>query len=163
MTVASRAMCGAFLMADPGLMEPIYRVDITGARGNLNEAYSVLRQRNGRIVDTSSTSETLDAIQVRVPVRCASGLPVVLRLATHGHAHSSCTFDGMEMVSMKEENSIIPEARKRKNLREQIGCEYSCVLLKRLGGGLPITTLEIACSVYINLFTIMMACSKRGY
>merc|ERR1712232_1098905 len=94
--------------------------NITGARGTLNEVYFVLRQRNGRVVDVSSTLETLDVIHARVPVRCASGLSVVLRLATHGHAHSSCTFDGMELVPVAEEDNIILEARKRKNIEGKV-------------------------------------------
>ena len=113
-------MRGAFLMADSCLVEPIYRVNITGVRGTLNEVYSVLRRRNGRVVDVSSTLETLDVIHARVPVRCASGLSDVLRLATYSHAHSSCTFDSMELIPATEDNNIILEVRKWENIEGKV-------------------------------------------
>ena len=74
----SRAMRGAVLLADASLMEPMFRVDVTGGLGTLNGAYSIIGKRNGLIVDASSTSTT-DAIQACVPVRNAFGLSGELR------------------------------------------------------------------------------------
>jgi elongation factor 2 len=116
---SSRAMRGAVLLADASLVEPMFRVDITGGLGALNGAYSILGKRSGLIVDTSSTSTT-DAIQARVPVRQSFGLSGELRLASHGHAHCDCSFDGMRLVSTEDRDEIVAEARARKNLGDKV-------------------------------------------
>jgi len=117
---ASKAMRGAFLLANPRLLEPLYNVNITGTgAGSLNGVYSVLGQRSGTIVDTSCTATT-EIIKAQVPVRCASGLPDELRLASQGHAHSSCIFGGMQLVPAAEEKFIVLKARERKNLDAKV-------------------------------------------
>jgi len=117
---ASRAMRGAFLLANPSLLEPLYYVHITGTgAGSLNGVYSVLGQRSGTIIDTSCTATT-EIVKAQVPVRCASGLSDALRLASQGHAHSSCKFGGMQLVPVTEEEFIILKARERKNLDTKV-------------------------------------------
>ena len=116
---ASRAMRGAFLMAKPALMEPTYRVDVTGPANMLNGAYAVLGQRGGIIVDATSTT-TSDTIEASVPVRRAFGLAGELRLETQGQAHCSTMFDGMRLVSALVQDEIVAETRSRKNLPEEI-------------------------------------------
>jgi translation elongation factor EF-G len=100
-----------FLLASLRLAELIYRVDITGAQGTLNVVYSVLGQRSGTFVDTSSTSMS-NTIHASSPVRCAGGIADELRLATQGHAHCSC----LQLVPENEENSIVIKTRKAKNM-----------------------------------------------
>jgi elongation factor 2 len=116
---AARAMKGAFLMAEPSLMEPLYKVDVTGSQGTLNSAYSILGQRGGVIVDATSTP-TSDLIQALVPVRRAFGIAGELRLGTHGHAHTACLYSGMRMVPESEQGDVIVEARLRKNLAKDL-------------------------------------------
>jgi elongation factor 2 len=112
---ASRAMCGALMMASPRLSEPFYRVDITGGPGELNGAYSVLGRHGAIVVDTSSTLSS-DTIQARLPVRRAFGLGDALRRGTQGRAHCTCVYDGMEFVPNEEEEDIVADARIMKHL-----------------------------------------------
>jgi elongation factor 2 len=116
---SSRAMRGAVLLADASLVEPMFRVDVTGGLGTLNGAYSIIGKRSGLIVDASSTSTT-DTIQARVPVRKSFGLSGELRLASHGHAHCACSFDGMRLLSAEEVNDVVAEARARKKLGDKV-------------------------------------------
>jgi len=114
---ATRAMRGAFLMACPGLVEPMYRADVSGSSGTLNAAYSILGRRGGVVVDARSDGGT-DTIQARLPVRCSFGLAGEMRGATHGQAHYSCVFDGMQKVPAEEEATIIERTRTGKGLKE---------------------------------------------
>jgi U5 small nuclear ribonucleoprotein component len=116
---ASRAMCGALMMASPRLVEPFYRFDVTGGPGELNGAYSVLGRHGGIVVDTSSTSSS-DAIQARLSVLGAFGLGDALRRGTQGHAHFTCVYDGMEFVPDEEEEDIVADARIMKHLDAKI-------------------------------------------
>lgn len=111
---ASRAMRGAFLMAEPTLMEPVYRVDISG-RNIINKAYSVIGQRSGVVVEASDA-----AIAALVPVRCATGLADALRHATQGHAYCSTVYNGMQPVPAEDVAEVIGGARRRKNLKETL-------------------------------------------
>ena len=117
---SARALNGAFLLANPKLMEPIYAVNITGTgHGSLRNAFSVLGQCGGNIVDTTSTlmSETILA---SVPVRRSFGLAKKLRLATHGRCLVSYRFDGMRLVAESDHCSIVALARLRKKLDDQV-------------------------------------------
>jgi len=58
---AMRAMCGAFLMSVPSLMEPMCRVGIRGKSSALEGVYSILRERGGTVNDTISSS-SMDVI-----------------------------------------------------------------------------------------------------
>eukprot|EP00957_Ditylum_brightwellii_P134638 10264378-Ditylum_brightwellii.AAC.1 len=116
---AMRAMRGAFLMAAPSLMEPMYHVDIRGKSSTLEGVYSILGKRGGTVMDTSS-SLSMDVIVASMPVRCAFGLAGDLRGATHGHASCSCVFNGMKRIPEEEEGFIISEARLRKQLDEKV-------------------------------------------
>lgn len=117
---AVRAMKGAFLLASPQLVEPIYLTVISGSAGSLNGVYSVLGERGGTVVDTSS-SQTTDTIQATIPVRRSFGLVDSLRGATKCHAHnSSCMYGGMRLVPPNEEmRDIVVEVRKQKGLPDK--------------------------------------------
>jgi elongation factor 2 len=127
--MASRAMRGGMLMADPTLVEPMYCVNVTGALGTLHSAYSVLGQRGGVIVDTEVT-KTTESIRAKLPVRLSFGLAGTLRLATRGHAQVSCHFDGMKMVPVDQQRSIVSEARLSKGLDD--GIPEASVFIDRL-------------------------------
>jgi len=116
---AMRAMRGAFLVAAPSLMEPMYHVDIRGKSSTLEGVYSILGKRGGTVMDTSS-SLSMDVIVASMPVRCAFGLAGDLRGATHGHASCSCVFNGMKRIPEEEEGFVISEARLRKQLDEKV-------------------------------------------
>ena len=127
---ASRAMMGAFLLAEPSLTEPIFKVDITGGAGTLNDVYSVLGKRGGIIIDQGSsgtttsastvTTSTKDRIIAQVPVRRAFGLSDELRLVTHGHAHTSSSFDGMRLVPSRDHETVVADARTRRKLENGV-------------------------------------------
>jgi len=115
---AARAMKGAFLLAKPQLVEPMYRANITGSVDSLNPAYAVLGERSATIVDASSNGKT-DIIKASLPVRCSFGLADSLRLATKGHAHCSCISDGMRIVPHKDLEMIIMKTREQKGLKSK--------------------------------------------
>ena len=115
---ASRAMQGAFLMAEPCLVEPMYKVEISGETGCLNSVYAIIGQRSGTIIDASST-ESADMIQALVPVRCSFGLSGSLHHTTKGRAFCTCVYNGMQLVPASETETIITETRKQKFLSEK--------------------------------------------
>lgn len=116
---ASRAMRGAFLFAEPALLEPVFKAVVTGAPGTVNGAFSVLGGCGGQVVDTF-VSDAGDVIEALVPVRRSFGLTNRLCGESRGHAQCSLTYDSMQLVPALEQDSIITETRSQKKLSAEM-------------------------------------------
>eukprot|EP00797_Seminavis_robusta_P032808 Sro743_g196050.1 Elongation factor 2 (506) ;mRNA; r:15270-16787 len=116
---AARACKGAFLLADPDLLEPVFRAVVVGAEGTVNKAFSVLGGRGGQIVDSSST-EVGDIIEACLPVRRSFGLVGDLHGETKGHAQCSLSFAGLQSVPNQDSDAIVIETRTKRNLPTKV-------------------------------------------
>jgi len=127
---ATRRSCfGAFLNAQPILLEPIYKAQIQAPEDQLGAIYKVLTKRRGKILDTQRREGTpLVIVMGELPVAESFGLVSELRSETSGTAFSQLTFfkwakmPGDVMKSVEEGGGIsrqaIEETRRRKGYRK---------------------------------------------
>lgn len=116
---ASQAMKGAFLYAEPSLLEPMFKAIVSGASGTVNSAFSVLGGRGGQIVD-SFVSEASNVIEALIPVRRSFGLTGQLHQSSRGQTQCSLSFKKLQLVPESEQDSIITEARTQKKLSSDV-------------------------------------------
>ncbi|MFX0172075.1 MAG: GTP-binding protein [Candidatus Hodarchaeota archaeon] len=131
MPVSRRACFGAMLMAEPILLEPIYKVQVQVPEQYLGNVYKVLTKRRGKVIDTQKREGTpLNVIVAEVPVTESFGITTELRSETSGFAFSQMVFDHWQKVPgdpMKPEDqggslarSFVEATRKRKGMHSII-------------------------------------------
>lgn len=99
MPVSRRACFGAMLMAEPILLEPVYKVQVQVPEQYLGNVYKVLTRRRGKVVDTQKREGTpLNIIIAEVPVTESFGMTTELRSETSGFAFSQMVFDHWQKV-----------------------------------------------------------------
>ncbi|MFX0121014.1 MAG: EF-Tu/IF-2/RF-3 family GTPase, partial [Candidatus Hodarchaeota archaeon] len=99
MPVSRRACFGAMLMAEPILLEPIYKVQVQVPEQYLGNVYKVLTKRRGKVIDTQKREGTpLNVIIAEVPVTESFGITTELRSETSGFAFSQMVFNHWEKV-----------------------------------------------------------------
>ncbi|MHA2224283.1 MAG: GTP-binding protein [Candidatus Hodarchaeales archaeon] len=131
MPVSRRACFGALLMADPILLEPIYKVQVQVPEQYLGNVYKVLTRRRGRVIDTQKREGTpLNVIIAEVPVTESFGITTELRSETSGFAFSQMVFDHWQKVPGDPSKPIeqggglareyVEETRKRKGFHRPL-------------------------------------------
>ncbi|MHA1973774.1 MAG: GTP-binding protein [Candidatus Hodarchaeales archaeon] len=131
MPVSRRACFGAMLMAEPILLEPIYKIQVQVPEEYLGNVYKVLTKRRGKVVDTTKREGTpLNIIFAEVPVTESFGITTELRSETSGFAFSQMVFSHWEKVPgspMKPEEQggglarkFVEETRKRKGFHSVV-------------------------------------------
>jgi len=131
MPVSRRACFGAMLMAEPVLLEPIYKIQVQVPEEYLGNVYKVLTKRRGKVVDTTKREGTpLNVIFAEVPVTESFGITTELRSETSGFAFSQMVFSHWEKVPgnpMKPEEQggglarkFVVETRKRKGFHSPV-------------------------------------------
>ena len=129
MPAARRSCFGAFLYAQPILLEPIYKTQIQAPEDQLGAIYKVLTKRRGKIFDTQRREGTpLVVVTGELPVAESFGLVAELRSETSGTAFSQLTFlkwarmPGDVMKPVEEGGGIarqaIEETRRRKGYHD---------------------------------------------
>ncbi len=99
MPVSRRACFGAVLMAEPILMEPIYKVQVQVPEQYLGNVYKVLTKRRGKVIDTQKREGTpLNIIIAEIPVTESFGITTELRSETSGFAFSQMVFSRWDKV-----------------------------------------------------------------
>jgi elongation factor 2 len=131
MPVSRRACFGAVLLAEPILLEPIYKVQVQVPEQYLGNVYKVLTKRRGRVIDTVKREGTpLNVIVANVPVTESFGITTELRSETSGFAFSQMVFERWEKVpgdptKPEEEGGglarkFVLETRKRKGFHNPL-------------------------------------------
>ncbi len=131
MPVSRRACFGAMLMAEPILLEPVYKIQVQVPETYLGNVYKVITKRRGRVVDTTKREGTpLNIIVGEIPVTESFGITTELRSETSGFAFSQMVFDHWEKVpgnpSKPEEQGgslarkFVEETRKRKGFHNPL-------------------------------------------
>lgn len=131
MPVSRRACFGAVLLAEPILMEPIYKVQVQVPEQYLGNVYKVLTKRRGKVIDTQRREGTpLNVISAEVPVTESFGITTELRSETSGFAFSQMVFSRWDKVPgnpMKEEEEggglarqFVLATRKRKGFHNPL-------------------------------------------
>ncbi|KAJ2331262.1 translation elongation factor 2, partial [Coemansia sp. RSA 2681] len=121
-----RAIYGASMLANPGLQEPIYLVEIQCPENAMGGIYGVLTRRRGHVFEEAQRPGTpLYNIKAYLPVAESFGFTADLRSNTGGQAFPQSVFDHWEtMKGNSNEPGKVMEVcktiRKRKGLVEDI-------------------------------------------
>eukprot|EP00038_Savillea_parva_P006102 m.161646 g.161646 ORF g.161646 m.161646 type:complete len:1155 (-) comp12103_c0_seq1:327-3791(-) len=94
------ALRGAVAYASPCIVEPLYRLEVSGPSDAINATYAELTgRRRGKIVDsTTNTLGTQGTIVAEMPIRLAFGLTEAIRGVTSGKGFLMTSFAGWSLV-----------------------------------------------------------------
>ncbi|KAF9620664.1 hypothetical protein IFM89_013964 [Coptis chinensis] len=127
-TMARKAIYASQITAKPGLLEPLYMVEIQAPEHALGGIYGVFNQKRGYVFEEMQRPGTpLYNIKVYLPVRESFGFSGQLRAATSELASSAqCVFDHWDLVisdpleAGSQAATLVSEICRRKGLKEQM-------------------------------------------
>ncbi|KAF9900919.1 Elongation factor 2 [Linnemannia zychae] len=120
------AIYASVIVAAPGLMEPVYLVEITCPEQAMGGIYGVLNKRRGHVIGEEQRPGTpLYIVKAYLPVAESFGFTADLRQATGGQAFPQSVFDHWEMLNgdLGEDpklEALILNIRKRKGLKVEM-------------------------------------------
>ncbi|KAK3847030.1 MAG: P-loop containing nucleoside triphosphate hydrolase protein [Linnemannia gamsii] len=120
------AIYAAAYVAQPGLMEPVYLVEITCPETAMGGIYSVLNKRRGHTIGEEQRPGTpMYVVKAHLPIAESFGFTADLRQATGGQAFPQSVFDHWQLMNgvSNEDPKLIEKVlsiRKRKGLKEEI-------------------------------------------
>eukprot|EP01062_Namystynia_karyoxenos_P034164 TRINITY_DN2504_c0_g2_i1.p1 TRINITY_DN2504_c0_g2~~TRINITY_DN2504_c0_g2_i1.p1 ORF type:complete len:857 (+),score=436.83 TRINITY_DN2504_c0_g2_i1:100-2670(+) len=124
---ARRNYYACVLTASPGLMEPVFQVDIQTVEHAMGGIYGVLNRRRGIMLGEENRPGTpIYNVKAYLPVAESFGFTADLRSNTGGQAFPQCVFDhwqmypGDPMDPKTSAGETITKIRKRKGLKEAI-------------------------------------------
>ena len=123
---ARRVVYASLLTANPGIMEPVYLVEIQCPENAMGGIYGVLNRRRGHVFAEEQRPGTpLYNIKAYLPVMESFGFTADLRAATGGQAFPQSVFDHWQLlpgtpIEPGKTQDIIKAVRKRKGLPEEI-------------------------------------------
>merc|ERR1739838_130663 len=127
MPTARRVMFSSMLCGEPGLLEPVYLVNISVPQDAMGNVYGVLTQRRGHVFSEEQKPGTPQmTLLAYLPVMESFGFTAALRSNTGGKAFPQCTFDHWEPMTGNvyagsgKVVDVIASVRKRKGLKEGI-------------------------------------------
>lgn len=115
----SRAILGSFLTAEPVLLEPTYKIELSTPIKWFGKCTNILVSRRTRIL-TKENKGAISLIKGYLPVAEALGLSAELRSSTSGRVFWQTAFDHWEKVPEKLADGIIRQIRMRKGLDPEI-------------------------------------------
>ena len=134
---ARRVLYAATLLAQPGLLEPIYLVDIQVPEQAIGGIYSVLTRRRGHVFYEEQRPGTpLFNIKAYLPVNESFGFTADLRSHTGGQAFPQSKFDhwavlpgGSPLDATTKPGQIVQKIRKRKGIKVEVRLT-TCITFK---------------------------------
>jgi len=125
---ARRVLYAATLLAQPGLLEPIYLVEIQVPEQALGGIYGVLTRRRGHVFSEEQRPGTpLFNLKAYLPVNESFGFTADLRSHTGGQAFPQSVFDhwavlpgGSPLDPTTKPGQIVQEMRKRKGIKTEV-------------------------------------------
>lgn len=122
-----RCIYASILTAKPGLMEPVYLVDIQCPESAIGGIYSCLNRRRGHVFsDDQRPGTPIHLVKAYLPVMESFGFTGDLRSQTQGQAFPQCVFDhwqhlnGDPLVPGNKSSDTVLQIRKRKGLKENV-------------------------------------------
>jgi elongation factor 2 len=145
---ARRVLYASALLAEPGLLEPVFLVEIQVPENAMGGVYGVLTRRRGHVFNEEQRPGTpLFTIKAYLPVMESFGFNADLRSHTSGQAFPQSVFDhwqilpgGSPLDGTSKVGQVVQEMRKRKGIKVEVpgyenvsfffGCVYfiKCVL-----------------------------------
>jgi elongation factor 2 len=125
---ARRVLYAAALLAEPGLLEPVFLVEIQVPENAMGGVYGVLTRRRGHVFNEEQRPGTpLFTIKAYLPVMESFGFNADLRSHTSGQAFPQSVFDhwqilpgGSPIDGTTKTGQIVQEMRKRKGIKEVV-------------------------------------------
>ena len=125
---ARRVLYAAALLAEPGLLEPVFLVEIQVPESAMGGVYGVLTRRRGHVFNEEQRPGTpLFTIKAYLPVMESFGFNADLRSHTSGQAFPQLVFDhwqilpgGSPIDGTSKVGQIVQEMRKRKGLKLEV-------------------------------------------
>jgi elongation factor 2 len=121
-----RVVYASVLTATPGLLEPVYLVEIQCPEQAMGGIYGVLNRRRGHVISEEQRPGTpLYNVRAYLPVNESFGFTADLRSQTGGQAFPQCVFDHWQLMNGTplepgKVQDIVKAVRKRKGLTEEI-------------------------------------------
>ncbi len=113
---ASRRAClGAFLMADPVILEPILGIEVRVPQNLIGNVATVISGKRGKIIDMQQKG-IISIIQGEIPASETFDLAQVLRGKTAGKAIWNTHFKSWTKIPKSYQTKIVSDIRKRKGL-----------------------------------------------
>lgn len=127
MPTCRRVVYAACLLANPGLQEPIYLVEIQCPESVLGGVYSTMNKKRGHVTSEEPRVGTpMYNVKAFLPVAESFGFTGALRQATGGQAFPQLVFDHWSIISGSPLDAgsklqeLVKGIRKRKGLKEDI-------------------------------------------
>ncbi|KAJ2159801.1 translation elongation factor 2 [Coemansia sp. RSA 552] len=127
MPACRKAIYASILMAEPGLQEPVYLVEIQCTDSAMGGVYSVLNRRRGEVFEEEQRPGTSQMnIKAYLPVNESFGFVGALRAETSGQAFPQSVFDHWATMSgscLEKDGKvaeIVRNVRIRKGLKEEV-------------------------------------------
>jgi len=162
---ARRVLYASTLLADPGLLEPVFLVEIQVPEQAMGGIYSVLTKKRGHVFSEEQRVGTpLFTVKAYLPVMESFGFNADLRAATGGQAFPQLVFDhwqilpGGSPLDVKTlPGTIVTNMRKRKGLKEVVpGYENYCKLAPDPNLRLDANMLQTTSCKPILLFYVLL-------
>ena len=126
MPCSRRACFAAMLSADPAIMEPIFKAEISVPESMAGAIYPLLAQKMGVVIDDKQQLGTpMKVLTAHLPVAQSFGFTGALRAATGGKAFPQMVFSHWAVVQgdMQSDqtmvNHVITAIRKRKGMKTE--------------------------------------------
>ncbi|KAM3067420.1 translation elongation factor 2 [Clarireedia jacksonii] len=125
---ARRVLYAAALLAEPGLLEPVFLVEIQVPESAMGGVYGVLTRRRGHVFAEEQRPGTpLFTIKAYLPVMESFGFNADLRSHTSGQAFPQSVFDhwqilpgGSPIDGTSKTGQVVQEMRKRKGIKVEV-------------------------------------------
>jgi len=125
---ARRVLYAAALLAEPGLLEPVFLVEIQVPESAMGGVYGVLTRRRGHVFNEEQRPGTpLFTIKAYLPVMESFGFNADLRSHTSGQAFPQSVFDhwqilpgGSPIDGTSKVGQVVQEMRKRKGIKVEV-------------------------------------------
>ena len=125
---ARRVLYAATLLADPGILEPVFLVEIQVPEQAMGGIYGVLTRRRGHVFyEEQRIGTPLFTVKAYLPVMESFGFNADLRAATSGQAFPQMVFDHWQILPggspLKTDSlpgQVVTKARIRKGLKEVV-------------------------------------------
>jgi elongation factor 2 len=125
---ARRVLYASALLAEPGLLEPVFLVEIQVPEQAMGGVYGVLTRRRGHVFNEEQRPGTpLFTIKAYLPVMESFGFNADLRSHTSGQAFPQSVFDhwqilpgGSPLDGTSKVGQVVQEMRKRKGIKVEV-------------------------------------------
>ncbi|KAE9363049.1 P-loop containing nucleoside triphosphate hydrolase protein [Stipitochalara longipes BDJ] len=125
---ARRVLYAAALLAEPGLLEPVFLVEIQVPESAMGGVYGVLTRRRGHVFNEIQRPGTpLFTIKAYLPVMESFGFNADLRSHTSGQAFPQSVFDHWQLLpggspidATSKVGQTVQEMRKRKGIKVEV-------------------------------------------